>query len=183
MTLKLQHFLDKNGIAEYSEYVKLSSDNICATNGRMIIKSTIEDTFGTYLPNLNKWLVDNGPIFIHCDEWRKIANKNVVAVICTPHDDSNEPLLQFKTNKTAISIKYTKDNIRFPQVDAVIPKESKSISKISLDIDLISRVQKALSVKRLNNRLSFHLYGDYKPVIIKTDLLPVTIILVMPLKP
>lgn len=181
-TLRLDNFLTVKGISEFSHYVELSSNKIVATNSHILIKSTIEDVFGCELANLRNRL-EQGNIYIHKNEWKKISNKEIMDCIVIS-ESADKLFLQFEDYKGSSILVAAVKNIhfKFPDPDKVIPSEDSSVSmsEFGMDLEQLNKIHSSLTRRIGIKAFKIKLNGEKKAMLISHKSLPNTTILSMP---
>ena len=182
-TLKLNYFTSNDDLRLSLQHIQFNENGyIYASNGHILIKSTIGDVFSDSFNSeeLQQLWDKHKEIHIHSDEWKKIAGKQLM--YCDVLMDSdNKAIVQFYDKKTQYTVTVlTGDLEYFPVCDNVIPKgDLVPIEYIGIDGNILSDVTMAIK-SSYPPRFKYEFRGELKSIILKHHQLMCTTILVIP---
>lgn len=183
-TLKLNYITSNDDLRPSLQHIQFNENGyIYASDGHVLIKSTMEDVFGTTFPELQELWDKHGEMHVHSSEWKKIAGKELLWCTVLMESD-NKAILQFKDRNNEYTVTFITNNYeRFPECEQVIPVQSlQPIDIIGINGSLFNQLTMCIkaSVDIAQFKLEFR--GDNKGIVLTNKELKHTTFLLMPFK-
>ena len=181
-TLKLNCLTSTDDLRPSLQHIQFNENGyIYASDGKVLIKSTMYDTFGCNFIELQELWDKHKELHVHSSEWKKIAGKELLSCNVLM-EANNKAIVQFKDRKSEYTVTFiTNDYQSYPICERVIPSEELvEIDKIGIDGALFNQL--TMSIKASVNTTQFKLEfrGTRKGIILTNKELAETIFLLMP---
>jgi len=156
-TLNLHLAASKDDLHPQMQYIAIQSrEKVVVTDAHIMIWGTFDDLFGfNDMDDHIAELLDSS-IYIHKDEYKKIANKQLIQIMDV---DSGRKELRFLDYKLQQHIVRYETDIEFVNWEHVIPTSMEHINSIGVNMELMNRLYsicKTRDTKTLNFELQFH---------------------------
>jgi len=181
-TLKLNYLCSTDGSRPAMHYIQFNDNGyIYATEGHVLIKSTMHNTFGVEFDALKKLWVEHKEMLVHATEWKKIAGKELYDCNVLMEAD-NKAIVQFRDKKAEYTVTFLTGNFEypFPQCENVIPTGASEVIEIGINaayMNLLFMCVKS-SVDTTQFKLSFT--GENKTILLSHKELEDTTFLLIP---
>lgn len=156
-SLNLHLAASKDDLRPQMQYIAIQSkEKVCVTDANILIWGTFEDLF--LLSDLDETinnLLDSG-IYIHKDEYKKIANKDLLTISDVDQERKELRFMDVKLNQYVVGYETDVDYINW---ESVIPTSMEEINSILLNMELMNRlysVCKPRDTKLCKFDLQFH---------------------------
>jgi len=183
-TLKLNYITSTDDLRPSLNYIQFNENGfIYASDGKVLIKSTMYDTFGVNFAELQELWDKHKEIHVHSSEWKKIAGKELYDCTVLMESD-NKAIVQFKDRKSEYTVTFiTNDYQSFPQCDAVIPTASlEAIEKIGIDGALFNQLTMCVKASVDTTQFKLEFRSELRGIILTHLELESTTFLLMPFK-
>ena len=184
-TQKLNYITSNDDLRPSMQHIQFNENGyIYASDGKVLIKSTMEDVFnGNTFPLLQELWDKHGEMHVHSSEWKKIAGKELLWCTVLMESD-NKAIVQFRDKKNEYTVTFITNNYEtFPICERVIPTQSlEPIDKIGIDGALFSQLTMCVkgSVDITKFKLEFR--GELNGIVLTHKELVDTTFLLMPFK-
>jgi len=181
-TLKLNYITSTDDLRPALNYIQFNENGfIYASDGKVLIKSTMVDTFGVNFAELQDLWDKHKELHVHSSEWKKIAGKELLSCNVLM-EANNKAIVQFKDRKSEYTVTFiTNDYQSFPICERVIPSEElMEIDKIGIDGALFNQLTMAIKASVDTTQFKLEFRGNKKGIILTNKELVETIFLLMP---
>lgn len=184
-TLKLNYLTSTDDLRPSLQHIQFNENGyIYASDGHVLIKSTMEDVFGdNTFPELQELWNKHSEMHIHSSEWKKIAGKELLWCTVLMESD-NKAIVQFKDRKSEYTVTFiTKNYETFPDCEKVIPTQSlEPIDKIGIDGALFNQLTMCVKSNFNTTQFKLEFRGDTRGIILTNKELEQTTFLLMSFK-
>ena len=181
-TLKLNYITSNDDLRPSLQHIQFNENGyIYASDGKVLIKSTMYDTFGGNFIELQDLWDKHKELHVHSSEWKKIAGKELLSCNVLM-EANNKAIVQFKDRKSEYTVTFiTNDYESFPICERVIPSEELiEIDKIGIDGALFNQLTMAIKASVNTTQFKLEFRGNKKGIILTNKELAETIFLLMP---
>jgi len=183
-TLKLNYLTSNDDLRPALGYIQFNENGfIYASDGKVLIKSTMYDTFGINFSELQDLWDKHKEIHVHSSEWKKIAGKELLSCNVLM-EANNKAIVQFKDRKSEYTVTFiTNDYESFPICERVIPTVPlEAIDKIGIDGNLFNQLTMCVKASVDTTQFKLEFRGELKGIVLTHKELVETTFLLMPFK-
>lgn len=184
-TLKLNYITSNSDLRPALGYIQFNENGfIYASDGKVLIKSTMQDAFGTNFEALQDLWDKHKEIHVHSSEWKKIAGKDLLYCTVLMEAD-NKAIVHFADKKNEYTVTFLTGNFEypFPQCEAVIPTQPiEAIERIGIDGSLFNQLTMCVKASVNTTQFKLEFRGELKGIVLSHKELENTTFLLMPFK-
>lgn len=180
-TLKLNYLCSTDSLRPSMNYIQFNDNGyIYATDGHVLIKTTMHNVFGTEFNALKNLWINYKEIHIHATEWKKIAGKDLISCEVLIESD-NKAIVQFRDKKTEYTVTFlTSDFEIFPKCENIIPSGQYDVSEIGINAAYMNQLFMCVKGSTDTAQFKLNFTGENKTVLLTHAELEDTTFILMP---